>query len=108
MICDRVAMVMGGELKDSGYTDDVLDQGAKEWEIEYSGQELDLDREIAANACRIERKGVKYIIIIYEETLAYKIMDMIRASQGRLLSFNPKRTGLESIYVNKAGVGNDA
>lgn len=108
MICDRVAMIIDGELKASGYTDSVLDQGAKEWEIEYTGPELDLDCEIDASACRIERKGQKQIIKIYEEALAGIIMDKIRASEGRLISYNPKRTGLESIYATKAGVKDNA
>ena len=108
MICDRVAMIMGGELKATGPTDAVLDQGAKEWEIEYSGPDLALDREIEGSSCLIEQKGDKQIIKIYEEKLAYQVMDMIRASKGRMISFNPKRTGLESMYASKVGVNDNA
>lgn len=108
MICDRVAMIMGGRLKATGHIDTVLDQGAKEWEIEYSGPELGLESKIQGDACTIEQKGERQIIKIYREELIYRIMDLIRESGGRLISLNPKRTALESIYASKAEVNDNA
>lgn len=106
MICDRVAMIIGGKLRASGLTDSVLDQGVNEWEIEYEGPMLDLDREIDGRLCAIEQKGKKQIIKIFEESLIDKVMDSINRSGGKLISYNPKRNRLEDIYANKAR-GND-
>jgi ABC-2 type transport system ATP-binding protein len=103
MICDRVAMIIGGELKATGPIDSVLEKGSQEWEIEYSGPELAFGSEISGDAYTVDQKGEKQIIKIHEEGVAYQILDMIRSSGGTLISFNPKRTGLESIYTTKAG-----
>lgn len=108
MICDRVAMIMGGELTASGHTDSVLDQGAKEWEVEYSGPELVLGEQINQQRCAVERKGMKQIIKIYDQASVADVLDLIRASGGMLISLNPRRTGLESIYARKAGEGENA
>jgi ABC-2 type transport system ATP-binding protein len=109
MICDRVAMISGGELKATGPIDSVLDKGSQEWEIEYSGPELAFIPEVIDNASyKIDRKGEKQIIKIYDEALAYQILDKLRSSGGTLISFNPKRAGLESIYASKAGVNDHA
>jgi len=107
MICDRVAMIMGGELKAAGSTDTVLDQGATAWEIEYAGPEIDMSR-ILTSTLQVDRKGEKHIIRFEDENLAQTLFDMIRASGGRLLSYNPKRVALESIYANEAGITNHA
>lgn len=103
MICDRVAMIMDGELKSVGSTDSVLDYGAKEWEIEYAGPELAIGDIAAEESYRIDRKGRKQIIKIYDEALVFPIIGLIQSSGGTLISFNPKRKGLESIYSSKAG-----
>jgi ABC-2 type transport system ATP-binding protein len=103
MICDRVAMIIGGELKATGPIDSVLEKGSQEWEIEYAGPELAFGSQIDGNGYKVDQKGEKQIIKIYEEGLAYEILDVIRSSGGTLISFNPKRTGLESIYASKAG-----
>lgn len=106
MICDRVAMIMGGELKATGSTDSVLDQGAKEWEIEYAGPDLAIGNIASSSAYQIDRKGEKLIIKIHDEALVYPVIDLVRSSGGQLISINPKRKGLESIYASKAGASN--
>jgi ABC-2 type transport system ATP-binding protein len=103
VICDRVAIIIGGELKATGPINAVLDQGPKEWEIEYAGPELALQHEIESHRCAVDRKGDKQIIRLFDEALVYKVLDLIRISGGTLLSFNPRRTGLEGIYTSKAG-----
>jgi ABC-2 type transport system ATP-binding protein len=108
MICDRVAMIMDGELKAVGLIDDLFGLGAKEWEIEYAGPALDLTPFSQADTCRVDQKGAKYIIKLYDEKLIYPIIDMIQASQGMLLSYNPKRTELEKLYLSKAKGGHHA
>jgi ABC-2 type transport system ATP-binding protein len=108
MICDRVAMIMGGELKATGSTDTVLDYGAGEWEIEYAGPELAIGQVASNQAYRIDRKGQKVIIKIYDEALIYPVIDLIRSSGGRLLAFNPKRQALENIYTSKAEAKSNA
>jgi ABC-2 type transport system ATP-binding protein len=109
MICDRVAMIMDGQLKASGATDTVLDQGAREWEIEYAGPALEMDALAPRGTWRIDQKGRKQIIRVYEEPVALRLMDAIRAVEGgKLLAFNPKRAALENIYASTAGVTRDA
>jgi ABC-2 type transport system ATP-binding protein len=108
MICDRVAMIIDGELKATGHTDTVFDQAVGEWEIEYAGPELEMARIAEKEKYRLDRKGEKFIIKLYEEALVYKIIDAIRSSRGRLLSLNPKRTELEKIYLSKAAGRNNA
>lgn len=102
MICDRVAMIIGGQLKATGHTDTILDQGANEWEIEYSGPGLNFSSEFDSNLYKVEQKGKKHIIKIYDATLLDPITDLIRSSEGKMISLNPKRLGLESMYATKA------
>jgi len=99
MICDRVAMIMDGELNAQGSMDDVFGDHTHGWEIEYEGPPLDF-----GDGCQVDRKGKKYIIKIWEEAVVGEIFTMIQNSEGNLLSFNPKRVELEKIYMHKAGV----
>lgn len=102
LICDRVAMISGGELKNIGAVDTVFSQNAREYEIEYSGPALNLSHIAGENKFEIVKKGEKYLIKVSDEMLAFRTMDEVKTVGGKLIAFNPKQTGLETLYINNA------
>jgi ABC-2 type transport system ATP-binding protein len=107
MICDRVAILIGGEVRSSG-TIEELTEGSRRYEIEVRGEapawctadpELDCVRD--GELSRITRIGE-------DADPIQPLIDRLRQEAVTILSVRPRRESLEDLFVRTVGDGIEA
>ncbi|MBF0224835.1 MAG: ABC transporter ATP-binding protein [Desulfobacterales bacterium] len=103
MICDEVAIIIKGALQANLKVDELIDKEIIEWEINIS----DVTSELAAtiknkNFEVYSIKRDKYFLKITNEEDARNMLEDIRKLGGKVISFGPRRSSLEDIFIKKA------
>jgi ABC-2 type transport system ATP-binding protein len=95
MLCDRVAVLLGGKLQGVGSPDQIVSVEISGMEILFEARE---DRPLPSNlAERAAKTGARYRIDVPEANL-YSTLDALRASDARILSVQPLRPTLEDYF----------
>lgn len=103
MLCDRVAVLLGGKLQGVGAPDEIVSLEVQGMEILF---ELPEDRSLAPTlAGRATQTGRRYRIEIPEAEL-YGVLEQLRGSEARILSVAPLRPTLEDYFFRLVGKGN--
>lgn len=101
MICDRVAILVGGELVEVGAMDDLLSARVNSYEIEAQ----DIPAEMVSRLEKMSRKVIKskkiFLFVVDEEKKAEQIVKQITETSGRLISFIPRRETLEEYFIRR-------
>lgn len=98
-ICDRVGIVIKGELKYTGKISDVLSQSYDEYEVICKDIEESVLAEKGKEGLTYQKEGDTFKIVTGAKEI-WEIIDFIRASGGSLLSLQPKRKNLEDIFFD--------
>ncbi len=105
MICDRVAILIGGVVRRQG-TIDELTRESRRYEVEVLGDappwcagEPDLRCERDGAVTRIVRAGD-------EAASVQPLIDRLRADAATIVSVRPRRESLEDLFVRTVGDGN--
>jgi ABC-2 type transport system ATP-binding protein len=100
MLCDRVAVLVGGKLQGVGAPAEIVSVEVQSMEILF---ELPPDRalpqSLAGNAKSI---GGRYRIAVAEAEV-YATLDQLRVAQARILSMSPVRPTLEDYFIRLVG-----
>ena len=99
VICDQVAILLGGTVVRQGYLDELLGQELSGAELVVEGISEDLYEELARNAQRAVVQGPRFLFEFADEAEAEKALDRVRQSSGRVRSLVPKRRSLEDLLV---------
>jgi len=99
MICDQVAIILGGQIAQQGYLDDLLGQELTGVEIVAEGLSESLFEELRALAVRAVVQGGRFLFELEDESTAEKMVGRIRESGARLRSLVPRRRSLEDLLV---------
>lgn len=95
MLCDRVAVLLGGKLQGVGSPDQIVSVEVSGMEILFEARE---DRPLPPKlAARAAKTGARYRIDVPELDL-YPTLDALRDSQARILSVQPLRPTLEDYF----------
>ena len=99
VICDQVAILLGGTVVRQGYLDELLGQELSGAELVVEGISEDLYEELARNAQRAVVQGPRFLFEFADEAEAEKALDLVRQASGRVRSLVPKRRSLEDLLV---------
>ncbi len=102
MICDRVAVIVRGEIVHEGRVDELLGQEIRGVELVAEGIGEDLHARLGALARRAVAQGSRFLFEFAGESEAEKALDEIRAAGGRIRSVTPRRRSLEDLVVEDA------
>jgi ABC-2 type transport system ATP-binding protein len=99
MICDQVAIILGGRIAQQGYLDDLLGRELTGVEIVAEGLSEPLFEELRAMAARAVVQGGRFLFELDDESSADKVVGRLRESGARLRSLVPRRRSLEDLLV---------
>jgi ABC-2 type transport system ATP-binding protein len=100
MLCDRVAVLVGGRLQGVGAPSDIVSVEIHSMEIFF---ELPGDRVLPQGlSAQADRVGGRYRMAVPEAEL-YKVLDQLRQIQARILSLQPVRPTLEDYFMRLVG-----
>lgn len=95
MLCDRVAVLLGGKLQGVGSPDQIVSIEVSGMEILFEARE---DRPLPPKLAQLAAKtGARYRLDVPEADL-YATLDALRASDARILSVQPLRPTLEDYF----------
>jgi ABC-2 type transport system ATP-binding protein len=99
MICDQVAIILGGRVVQQGYLDDLLGQETSGVEIVAEGLSEALFEELRGMAARAVVQGPRFLFDLDDEAQADKVVARIREGGARLRSLVPRRRSLEDLLL---------
>jgi len=104
MVCDRVAILNRGNMLKTGKLDDLLHGNLVEVLSEkIDAQAVEKLKTIPAN---VEVMGGSMTVLVNDQECVCDVIDIIRASKGRIYSITPKRRSLEELFVEIIKEGN--
>lgn len=100
MLCDRVAVLVGGKLQGVGAPSDLVSVEVQGMEILFEARDGSaLPESVIARAVAI---GQRYQMQVPESEL-YEILDLLRSAGARILSVAPVRPTLEDYFFRLVG-----
>src|SRR5262245_13741621 len=99
VICDSVAIILGGRVVQQGYLDDLLGQEVSGMEIVAERLTESLFEELRAQAMRAVVQGERFLFEFDDESLAEKVLARLREGGARLRSLVPRRRSLEDLLL---------
>src|ERR1700678_2581751 len=100
MLCDRVAVLVGGKLQGVGAPGEIVSMEVYGMEIFFEMRPVSLLP--TALAARAKNIGNRYRIEVAEQEL-YAVLEQLRGCEGRILSVAPLRPSLEDYFFNLVG-----
>ncbi len=103
LLCDRVAIVVGGELRDTGPLGTLLDPKVDAVEILWSGDDATAERvdDLAGTHARTSEGRISRVADL---DAANAVVARVIAGNGRILHVIPHRQSLEDVFVHEAKV----
>jgi len=106
MICDRVGILVKGQLKAIGAVSELVgSETVNEVEIQVAGPTQDLLDAAARLGARVSQQGGMVRMTVSNQQLADELIGHVRAKNGRLLSFVPHKRSLEDLFLSETGAG---
>jgi ABC-2 type transport system ATP-binding protein len=105
VICDRVAIILGGRVVRQGYLDELLGQEISGVELVVEGIGEELFEATRTRAQRAVVQGPRFLFELGDEQEAHKALDALREGGARLRSFVPRRRSLEDVLMD--GISQD-
>lgn len=103
MICDRVGILMKGELVNVGRLDEIINARVKYVEIIARNISKELMAHMEAMGFSVYETGEHVSIKVKDEDRVDSILQMIRDGKGRVVSVAPQRETLEEYFMKKIG-----
>jgi ABC-2 type transport system ATP-binding protein len=100
-LCDRVALLRGGELVRAGRLDEILTMGVSHVEVLTSGG-AGLAQWLASTSLRKKVMGERFKLEVEENSLVSTLQEVV-AHGGRILSVQQVRQSLEQYFFEQVG-----
>ncbi len=104
MICDRVGILMKGELINVGRSDEIMDARVKYVDIIAKNVSRETLAHIEAMGSSVYETGEHVSLKVKDEYNVDAILQVIRDGKGRVVSVIPQRETLEEYFMKKIGV----
>jgi len=99
-LCDRVAVLSGGELRGIGVVSELISQNRGQFELIWQGSEALPAMKALAADCHVAGEIVRAIV---EEPRLQEALDVLKARRTQLISVNPLGGSLEDYFLRKLG-----
>ncbi len=96
MICDRVAIIVGGRIVREGALRDLVSEKVLFTEVTVSGVAAEAFGGLGES---LSAQGDRVLLKVFEEAKVDEILDLVRDRRGRLVSLSPRTETLEDIFV---------
>ncbi len=96
MICDRVAIIVGGRIVKEGALQDLVSEKVLFTEVVLSG--LPAEAVGGLGEC-FTAKGDRLLLRVFEEAKVEQVLALVHDRKGRVLSLSPRTETLEDIFV---------
>lgn len=96
MICDRVAIIVGGRILNQGPLDRLVSEKVLFSEVTLSG--IDPGR-LAGLGDIVSVPGERILLKVYDEGAVERVLELVREGRGRLHSLIPRTETLEDLFV---------
>lgn len=96
MICDRVAIIVGGRIVREGALRDLVSEKVLFTEVTVSGIAAETFGDLGES---LSVQGDRVLLKVFEEAKVDEVLDLVRDRRGRLLSLSPRTETLEDIFV---------
>ncbi|MBC7364069.1 MAG: ABC transporter ATP-binding protein [Candidatus Aminicenantes bacterium] len=97
MICDRVAIILAGEIINQGYLGDLISEKVLYTEITVAGVPAE---EFQGLGESLSSRGDRVLLKVYEESNIEKVLNLTLQKKGKIVSLVPRTETLEDIFVN--------
>jgi len=96
MICDRVAIIVGGRIVREGALRDLVSEKVLFTEVTVSGIAAEAFGNLGES---LSVQGDRVLLKVFEEAKVDEVLDLVRDRRGRLVSLSPRTETLEDIFV---------
>jgi ABC-2 type transport system ATP-binding protein len=96
MICDRVAIIVGGRIVKVGALQDLVSEKVLFTEVVLSGLPAEAFRGLGES---FTAKGDRLLLRVFEEAKVEEVLALVHDRKGRVLSLSPRTETLEDIFV---------
>jgi ABC-2 type transport system ATP-binding protein len=96
MICDRVAIIVGGRIVKEGALRDLVTERVLFTEAIVRGLAPEAFAGIGES---VSAQGDRVLLRIFDEAKVDAVLDLVRGNKGRLLSLSPRTETLEDIFI---------
>jgi ABC-2 type transport system ATP-binding protein len=97
MICDRVAIIVGGRIVKEGGLRDLVSEKVLFTEVTVAGLP---PQTFAGLGESVSAQGDRVLLKIYDEARVDEVVGLIHDRKGRLVSLSPRTETLEDIFVD--------
>jgi len=97
MICDRVAIIVGGRIVREGGLRDLVSEKVLFTEVTVSGLP---PQAFAGLGESVSIQGDRVLLKVYDESLVEAVVALVHDRKGRLISLSPRTETLEDIFVD--------
>lgn len=96
MVCDRVAIIVGGKIISQGALEELVSEKIYLTEVIISGIE---EKEFKGLAESLSVKGGRTLLKVLKEENLEKILELVHSQRGKIHSLTPRTETLEDIFV---------
>jgi ABC-2 type transport system ATP-binding protein len=97
MICDRVAIIVGGRIMSQGRLADLISERILFTEVTISGVE---EKELAGLGESLTAQAGRTLLKVFEEDKVQDILELVQKRHGRIHSLIPRTQTLEDLFVD--------
>jgi len=97
MICDRVAIILDGEIINQGYLGDLISEKVLFTEVIIAGVPA---AEFDHLGESVSTSGDRVLLKVYEEEKIDQVISLVQQKKGKIISLIPRTETLEDIFVN--------
>ena len=97
MICDRVAIIVGGRIMSQGRLADLISEKILFTEVTVSGVE---EKELAGLGESLTAQAGRTLLKVFEEDKVQDILELVQKRHGRIHSLIPRTQTLEDLFVD--------
>ncbi len=97
MICDRVAIIVGGRIVKEGGLRDLVSEKVLFTEVTVSGLPPQAFEGLGES---VSARGDRVLLKVYDEAKVAEVVGLVHDSKGRLIALSPRTETLEDIFVD--------
>ncbi|MCX7919183.1 MAG: ABC transporter ATP-binding protein [bacterium] len=101
MICDRVGMLMKGNLTKVGKLSELLNPQVKSIEIVIAGLSAEGKQQVQKFANRMKDLGNELVANLADEKSVPALLELIKQEQAKLVSLIPQKESLEEVFMRE-------
>ncbi|MFH0926733.1 MAG: ABC transporter ATP-binding protein [bacterium] len=105
MICDQVAILVKGKVREIGQLEELLEAKVKSTEVLFDNINRDeiLKQIENLSGNKLVKRINKILAMINVQENTNKVVDLVRGNGGNIISVTPRKETLEELFIEKVG-----